>query len=139
MKPQRFFIYSEAIKQNAMAMVNQIEPVGSNPMVVTVQESTRKLSQNAKLWAILATVSKRIEWAVRYPDGTIKQELLTSENWKDIFSASLNGEAKLAQDPNSNQMVLLGASTSRESVKWMSEMIELIYAFAANQGINLDE
>lgn len=139
MKPQRFFIYTDTIKHNAIAMINQIEPVGVNPMTVTVQESTRKLSQNAKMWVLLAMVSKRIKWPVRYPDGAVIYELLTSENWKDIFSASLNGEGRLAQDPNSNQMVLLGASTSKESVRWMSDMIELIYMFAAERGINLDE
>lgn len=138
MKKQEFHIFTPLIKNNAIELIKQIEPKDKNPIVVTVQKSTRKLSQNRLLWVLLAKVSKQQLWPVSYPDGSVRSEILTDYEWKDIFSASLQGDGRKVQDPNSNSMVLLGCSTRRETVEWFSDMIELIYAFGAQQGINLD-
>ena len=48
--------------------------------MVTVQEPTRNLEQNAAMWGKLADISQQVEWYGKH---------LTPEEWKAVFSASL--------------------------------------------------
>lgn len=93
---------------------------------VTVQPRTRTLDQNAKLWACLSEIAGSVEWYGRY---------LSAEEWKHIFSAALKkSEVVPGLDGG---FVVLGQSTSRMSTKEMSDMLEIIHAFAAERGIEL--
>ena len=92
--------------------------------VVSVSEPTRNLEQNAKLWAMLAEVSEQVEWY-----GT----KLSSEDWKYVFTAALKKERVV---PGINGgFVVLGQSTSKMNKAEFSELLELIYAFAAEKGV----
>ena len=135
---QKFFIYDESIKSNAIEMVKRLEPMNKNPYIVEIKPATRKLIQNNLMWVLLGKIAKRIKWPVTDENGITTNEYLSDQDWKGILSASLQGASRRVQDPNGNGMVLLGHSTSTESIEWMSNMIELCYAFAAQQGVNLD-
>ena len=136
---QKFALYTDLIKSNAVRMVSELPVKDRTPYIVDIRPETRRDRQNALMWVLLKKVSERVKWLVRYADGSERYELMSDVDWKNVFSASLEGEGRLARDPNSNQMVLLGKSTRVESVQWMTDMIELIYAFGAQQGINLDD
>lgn len=97
--------------------------------VLPPQEPTRTLDQNAKMWAMLGDVARQVRWPV---NG--REELLEPKAWKDIFSAALVQEQRLAAGLRGG-VVLLGESTSGMGVRRMIELVELIYAFGAEHNV----
>jgi hypothetical protein len=92
--------------------------------VVTIQEATRTLDQNSKLWPMLGDVSKQVEWY---------GSKMNSEEWKDVFSAALKKQ-KVVPGIDGG-FVVCGQSTSKMGKKEFSDLIELIYAFGAERGV----
>ncbi len=94
-------------------------------LVLEIRPATRTTEQNARMWAMLADVSRQVEWYGKR---------LTSEDWKHVFTASLR---KLAVVPNldGTGFVALGLSTSRMTKAEMSDLIELMFAFGAERGV----
>lgn len=94
-------------------------------LVLEVKPATRSTEQNARMWAMLADVSRQVEWYGKR---------LTSEDWKHVFTASLR---KLSVVPNldGTGFVALGLSTSRMTRAEMSDLIELMFAFGAERGV----
>ena len=78
------------------------------------------------MWKLLEAVSKQVDW---------HGHRLTDEEWKDVFSAALKRQK--AVPGLDGGFVVIGARTSRMTVKEMGEMIDLIQAFAAQQGVDL--
>lgn len=93
--------------------------------IVDIREPTRSLQSNAAMWASLADVAEQVVWHGRKLD---------SESWKHIFSSSLK---KIDVVPNleGTGFVALGLSTSKMTIREMSDMIELIHAFGAEHGV----
>jgi hypothetical protein len=93
--------------------------------VVTVSEPKRNLDQNARMWAMLGDIAHQVEWYGKR---------LTSDDWKNVFTASLR---KLQVVPNldGSGFVALGMSTSRMTKAEMSDLIELMTAFGAERGV----
>lgn len=108
-------------RQNAMRAVQEA-PAG---FMVQISEPTRSLLQNSRLWAMLADVSKQVDW---------HGKKLTPEDWKHIFTSSLK---KLEVVPNleGNGFVALGLSTSKMTKKELSDLLELIYAFGSERNV----
>ncbi|OMG85410.1 recombination protein NinB [Achromobacter xylosoxidans] len=96
-------------------------------------EPTRKLALNAKMWAMLNDVARQLRWPV---NGV--EEQLSAEAWKDIFTASLNQEQRMAAGLRGG-FVMLGESTSGMSQRKMGDLIELMYAWGANNGVQWSE
>lgn len=96
--------------------------------IVTVSEPTRSLDQNAALWALLSEISEQVVWHGRK---------LSPEDWKHVFTASLK---RLDVVPNidGTGFVALGMSTSYMSTREFSDLLELIHAFAAERGVELE-
>jgi len=92
--------------------------------VVTIQEETRNLEQNALLWPLLDDLAEQVDWY-----GT----KLTAEEWKDVMTASLLKQK--AVPGIDGGFVVCGQSTSRMSKSLFSELIELIYSFGADKGV----
>jgi hypothetical protein len=89
-----------------------------------VEESRRSTEQNARMWAMLTDVSKQVDWYGRK---------LTPEEWKHVFSASLKRQDVVPGLDGS--FVVLGLSTSKMTVREMSDLMELVSAFGAQQGV----
>lgn len=101
--------------------------------VVEFRESKRTGAQNRLLWPLLTTLARKVEW----PEGSgIK---LTADDWKLLMLAGLNQEMRLVPNLTMSGYVNLGASSSRLTKDEFSQLIELIYSFAAQRGIDLDE
>lgn len=90
---------------------------------------TRSDLQNDKMWAMLHDIQHQIDWIV---DGV--ETKLTDEEWKDLFTALLQKEMRVAKGINGG-VVLLGRSTKRMKVAEISDVIELMYAFGAERNI----
>lgn len=120
-----FVMSHELARQRAMQAV-QDAPLG---YCVRVTEPTRSLEANAKLWAMLNEISSQVIWHGRKLDAA---------SWKHVFTSSLK---KMDVVPNleGTGFVALGLSTSKMTKREMSDLIELIHAFAANNGVNFNE
>ena len=92
--------------------------------VVTLAEPTRTLDQNSLLWPLLTEVSKQVDW---YGNK------LTADEWKDVFSAAMKKQ-KVVPGLDGG-FVVCGQSTSRMGKREFSDLVELIYAFGAEQGV----
>lgn len=97
--------------------------------VVTVAEPTRSLDANAKLWAMLADVSRQVDWYGRK---------LNAESWKHLFTSSLK-RMDVVPNLDGTGFVALGLSTSKMTKSEFSELIELIQAFAADKGVRFED
>jgi hypothetical protein len=96
--------------------------------IVEIKEPTRTLEQNALLWAALTDVSRQVEWYGRK---------LKQEDWKHVFTASLSRQDVVPGLDGG--FVVLGKSTSRMSKREMSDLMELIFAFGAENGVAFNE
>jgi hypothetical protein len=101
--------------------------------IVEIKPKTRSIDQNSLLWALLNIAANNVLWPV---NG--KAVYLLPEDWKDIFTASLNQENRISKGVRGG-FVMLGKSTSKMSVAQMTELIEFIYSFLAEQGIDVQE
>lgn len=115
-----FRLINNRVRQLVIQAVNEA-PDGYH---VEIKPKTRSLEQNSLLWALLADVSKQVDW---------HGQKVASEDWKHIFSASLKRQR--AVPGLDGGFVVLGQSTSKMSVKDMSELCELIQAFGAQQNV----
>lgn len=98
-------------------------------LVITVTEPKRSLEQNAAMWSALADVSRQVKWPM---NGAL--QLLSPDDWKQILSAGLKREQRVASGMDGG-FVILGQRTSQMSQREMGELLELIHAFGAEHGV----
>ena len=105
-----------------------IDEIARAPLgkVVIVQDPTRTLEQNALMWAMLADISAQVDWY---------GQKLTSEEWKDVFSAALKRQ-KVVPGLDGG-FVVCGQRTSKMTKGEMSDLVELMSAFCADRGVKL--
>jgi hypothetical protein len=101
--------------------------------VVKIGEQTRSLDQNAKLWPMLSDVAKQVQWPV---DGRLVY--MHEDDWKDLFTAALRKHQRMAKGIDGG-VVMLGGRTSRMVKAEFSDLIELIYSFGAEHGVQWSE
>lgn len=123
MDKQKYMITSRKSLEHAFRQLNALGFERSYQ--IEAKPMTRTLEQNAKLWAMLTDVSQQVNW---------HGQKLSQEDWKHVFSAALN-QQRVVPNLDGNGFVVLGQSTSRMSVSQMSEMIELMHAFGAQNGV----
>lgn len=113
-----FNLINQDVRQNACREVMRA-PEGYQ---VVISPKTRTLDQNALMWAQLGDISKSVLWHGQH---------LTPENWKDIFTAALKRQAVVPGLDGG--FVVLGTSTRKMTKPEMSDLIELMNAFQAEQ------
>jgi len=130
MSGKTFTIRDESTLRPVMLSVWNAVKAGlaGGAVVVTLGREKRSLDQNSKLWPMLTDISDQVEWTGR---------LLTKEDWKEIITAGLKQQK--AVPGIDGGFVVLGARTSTMSKEEFSNLIELIYAFGAQQGVNWSE
>ena len=120
MSKRVFFLVHDVARRNALQAV-QDAPEG---YCVEVKEKTRTLEQNSKMWPMLGDVARQVDWY---------GQKLTSKEWKDVFSAVLKKQKVVPGIEGG--FVVLGTRTSKMPKSEMSELIELMYAFGAERGV----
>lgn len=93
-------------------------------MVAELRPEKRSDAQNRRLWSMLADISKQVDW---------HGHKLTSEEWKDVFSAALK-RTKVVPGLDGG-FVVCGQSTSRMTKAEMCELQTLMEAFGAQHGV----
>jgi hypothetical protein len=96
---------------------------------IEIAEPKRTDAQNRLLWPMLTALSTGLKW---------HGQTLSPEDWKDLLSAGLKRELRMVPNLDGNGFVSLGARTSTMTKAEFSDLIELIRAFAAREGISLE-
>lgn len=93
-------------------------------LTLEIRPEKRSDAQNRRLWAMLSDISAQVDWY---------GHKLTSEEWKDVFSASLK-RTKVVPGLDGG-FVVCGQSTSKMTKAEMCELQALMEAFGAQQGV----
>jgi hypothetical protein len=93
---------------------------------ITFQEAKRSSDQNAKMWAMLTEVARQVQW---------HGQRLSADDWKLVFLAALKAELRIVPNLDGTGFVQLGRSSSDLSVSEMADLLDLIAAFGARQGV----
>ena len=120
----RFILVHDTARQRALSAVANA-PDG---MVVEIKPPTRSLEQNALLWPLLTELAQQIEWY---------GQKLTPAEWKDIMTAGLKKQR--AVPGIDGGFVVIGAHTSKMSKAEFIDLVELIYSFGAEHGVQWSE
>jgi hypothetical protein len=91
---------------------------------VSLYAKKRNTEQNALLWARLTDISKQVEW---------HGQVLTKENWKDIFTSSLKRQR--AVPGIDGGFVVLGTPTHTMTTNEFSDLLEVVAAFGAEHDV----
>ncbi len=97
---------------------------------ITFQEAKRTTDQNARMWAMLTEVARQVKW---------HGQQLSADDWKLIFMAALPEETRIVPNLSGNGFVNLGRSSSKLSVGEMADLMDLIAAFGAREGVTFAE
>ena len=132
-KPRHFWTAGQSRCRDVMRLAYlfafELSAVGAVEVIVRPVKSRRTLEQNAKLWAMLGDIARQVEWSV---NGV--RQLLDAEDWKNIMTATVRQEVRMAEGINGG-FVLLGQSTKRMTVGELGELIEFMYSFGAERGV----
>ena len=123
---ERTFIIT---KGNVLTMMQTVwafvsGAVTRGDVTATFTRGKRSNDQNRLLWAVLTDISNQVVW---------HEQTLTPEDWKNVLSAAWKGQKVLPGIDGS--LVVFGQSTSKLNKSDFSDLIEVIYAFGAEQGV----
>lgn len=82
--------------------------------------SRRTEAQNNLMWSRLTDLANQVEWTV---NG--KTQLISPNDWKEIVTAGLRKEQRIAAGLDGG-FVVLGARTSRMTVGEMKELLDFV-------------
>ncbi|MCJ2085015.1 recombination protein NinB [Methylobacterium sp. E-005] len=122
MSKATLILANAAVRDRALRWV-ATAPAGTR---IEFREPQRSLDQNSKLWAMLTDVARQHEhYGQRYePDA-----------WKILFLTALGKELRLAPALDGKGVVSLGTSSSKLSKSEMSDLLEFIAAWGAENRI----
>lgn len=97
------------------------------------ETAKRTDAQNRKMWPMLGEIAKQVEW----PRGSGMK--LTADDWKLIFLDALGYEMRMVPGIHMRGYVNLGRSSSALKKQEFSDLIEIITAFGAENGVKFKE
>jgi len=115
-------LHSQIEKARARAWIDQAA-WGTR---VTFAGPKRTLPQNERMWAMLTDVARQVKW---------NGQKLSPDDWKVVFLSALKAELRMVPNLDGNGFVQLGRSSSALSVDEMSDLMALIEAFGAREGV----
>jgi hypothetical protein len=115
-------LHSQIEKARARAWIDQAA-WGTR---VTFNGPKRTLPQNERMWAMLTDVARQVKW---------HGQKLSPDDWKVVFLSALKAELRMVPNLDGNGFVQLGRSSSALSVDEMSDLMALIEAFGAREGV----
>lgn len=119
-------LHRQSDRDRAAAWVRQA-PWGTR---ITFQEARRTTDQNARMWAMLTEVARQVKW---------HGQRLSADDWKLVFLSALKQELRIVPNLDGTGFVQLGRSSSDLSVAEMGDLIDLIAAFGAREGVTFAE
>ncbi|BEN67430.1 TPA: recombination protein NinB [Serratia marcescens] len=133
MSKQVFYLRSPQILQNLIEHLKNLPLDQSKPIEVEVSPPKRTLSQNRKMWPLLHDLALQVVWY---------GEKYDEDDWKDMITALVAKTKKQEQRTApgiGGGVVMFGQRTSKMRVAEMVEVIEAIYWFGTEQGVEFSE
>ena len=129
-KKIEYTIQGEIDKRDKMLEAWQMVNKGleSGPVVVTLSRPKRSNPANALMWVLLGEISRQVVWY---------GQKLSDEDWKNVCTASLTKQS--AVPGIDGGVVMVGRSTSGMDKAEFSDLIQVIYAFGAEQGVQFTD
>lgn len=93
--------------------------------VLIIKPPTRSNAQNDKMHAMLSDIARA------KPGGRV----MDKDKWKSVFLDALGKKSDWVPSLDGESVVCTGYRSSRLTKSEMSEMIELMYSFGAEQGV----
>jgi hypothetical protein len=121
---QTVILRGDAQRELAMRLIYK----APQDAIVKISEAKRSDDQNAKMWAMLSDISR----------AKPEDRHHIPEVWKCIFMAALGHEVMFTMGLN-NQPFPIGFKTSKLSKAQMSDLIEFIYAYGAQNNVKWSE
>jgi hypothetical protein len=112
-------------RQRAHELVDKA-PQGA---VLNIRPATRSNEQNAKFWAMLSDLARAKPEGRDYP----------VEVWKALAMAMCGHKVRFEPALDGDGVVPIGFRSSRLTKEEMSEMIEALYAYGAEHGVEWSE
>ena len=119
-------LHRQSDRDRAASWVGQA-PWGTR---ITFQEAKRTTDQNARMWAMLTEVARQVKW---------HGQRLSADDWKLVFLSALKQELRIVPNLDGTGFVQLGRSSSSLSVGEMADLMDLIAAFGAREGVTFAE
>lgn len=94
--------------------------------VVSFAEPRRNHIQNERMWAMLSDIADQ---------KTHCGLKLSKEDWKLLFLDALGREKRVVPNLDNNGLVSLSGSSSKLSVREMSELIEILFEWGARNDV----
>ncbi len=117
---------NNAIRDRAIAWIKN----APDNTRVEFKEPKRTLPQNDRMWAMLTVIAS---------NALLGGKRYSADEWKCIFLDALGQEMKFLPKLEGNGFVPIGHRSSDLSVKEMSDLMELMTAWCANNGISLSK
>lgn len=117
---------NNAIRDRAIAWIKN----APDTTRVEFKEPKRTLPQNDRMWAMLTVIAS---------NALLGGKRYSADEWKCIFLDALGQEMKFLPKLEGNGFVPIGHRSSDLSVKEMSDLMELMTAWCANNGISLSK
>lgn len=123
----------DAIKAQVFPFLNAVLQA-ERRLVLTIKPETRSLKENALLHALLTHIAEQLEWAGQKRDV---------ETWKRLITAAwcrARGEhVELLPAIDGNGVDIVFRRTSQLTRGECAELIEFLYAWAAQAGVRFPE
>lgn len=119
-------IANEALRNEALDLVRK-SPIGTR---LEFSRNIRSHEQNDRMWAMLTEVSRK---------ATLQGKQFDAEDWKTIFMVACGKELRLAPALEGPGFVPLGVRSSKLTIQEMSDLMEFISAWCAEQEIQLTD
>lgn len=98
-------------------------------LVLRERKTKRTSEQNKKLNAMCGDLAEQVLW---------HGQALHKDDWRHMFVAAYRKEQRIVPGINGG-FVVLGASSRRLNVQECSDVIEMLHAFGAEQGVTWSE
>ncbi len=113
---------NDAVRARAIHWIQHVPP-GTR---VEFKQPKRTLDQNARMWAMLGDIAKQKQhFGQSYEAG----------DWKVIFLHALGRETRFVPALDGAGFLPIGQSSSDLSKSEMSELIEMMFAWGAQNGV----
>jgi hypothetical protein len=120
-----FVIRGDADRQSVADMVRTLK----DGMRVEIKHGRRSPEQSNLMWARLNDIATQVKW---------HGQELEPVDWKDMFTAGLR-RARIVPNIDGDGFVQLGLHTSDLTKEEMSNLLDLMDAFAAQHGVTFKE
>lgn len=120
MSGQTVILHGQSQRDNAKRLID----VAPKDAVVNIREATRSTDQNALMWCLLSDLSRAKPEGRRHTPDIWKSIMMNACGHKVQFEHGIDGEP-----------FPVGFRSSRLTVAQMSELIEMIYWYGAQHGV----